>query len=69
MALALGIIGILGFFPNNKGAIWGLGALLIVLNFIYNITVGPICEWSRPGSQAWRRTQASSVLISAWVQH
>ena len=46
MAFALGIIGILGCFPNNNGAIWALGGLLIVLNFIYNITVGPICEYT-----------------------
>lgn len=48
MAMVLGIVGILGFFPGNTGAVWGLGALLIVLNFIYNITVGPACTSTPP---------------------
>ena len=45
MAAILGVIGILGFFPNNSGAAYGIGSLLILLNFGYNISVGPLCEF------------------------
>ena len=43
----LGIIGILGFFPKNLAASYGVGSLMIVLNFGYNISVGPLCMFTQ----------------------
>mgnify|MGYP005988445537 CR=1 FL=1 len=38
------IIGILDCVPGRpKGAIWGEAALMLVWNFFYDISVGPIC--------------------------
>ncbi|WVW85182.1 hypothetical protein I302_107220 [Kwoniella bestiolae CBS 10118] len=66
MAIALGVIGILGFFPNNHGAIWGLGVLLIILNFVYNITVGPTC-YTIVGELPSTRVRQQSVVIARAV--
>nr|XP_018260033.1 uncharacterized protein I303_08105 [Kwoniella dejecticola CBS 10117]OBR82191.1 hypothetical protein I303_08105 [Kwoniella dejecticola CBS 10117] len=66
MAIALGVIGILGFFPNNNGAIWGLGVLLIILNFVYNITVGPTC-YTIVGELPSTRVRQQSVVIARAV--
>lgn len=43
MGMLLGIIGILGFFPSNLNAAYGIGVLMILLNFAYNISIGPLC--------------------------
>jgi hypothetical protein len=40
----LGVIGILGIFKGNTNAAYGIGSLMILLNFGYNISVGPLCE-------------------------
>jgi SP family general alpha glucoside:H+ symporter-like MFS transporter len=40
----LGVIGILGIFSGNSNAAYGVGSLLILLNFGYNISVGPLCK-------------------------
>ena len=42
--LILVIIGGLGFAgENNLGAKWGVGSLLMVFTFVYDLTVGPVC--------------------------
>lgn len=44
MALILVIIGGLGFAPaSNLGASWGVGSLLMIFTFVYDLTVGPVC--------------------------
>jgi len=40
----LGVIGILGIFKGNTNAAYGIGSLMILLNFGYNISVGPLCK-------------------------
>jgi SP family general alpha glucoside:H+ symporter-like MFS transporter len=40
----LGVIGILGIFSKNPNVAYGIGSLLILLNFGYNISVGPLCK-------------------------
>jgi SP family general alpha glucoside:H+ symporter-like MFS transporter len=42
MDVVLLIIGGLAF-NDSKGSSWGAGILLIILNFAYNSTLGPIC--------------------------
>ncbi|RMZ83109.1 hypothetical protein DV738_g1209, partial [Chaetothyriales sp. CBS 135597] len=42
MLVLLLVVGGLGC-SNNKGAGWGVGSLLLVYTFVYDITVGPVC--------------------------
>lgn len=42
MAVVLFLIGGLGFIGSTS-SIYAIGSLLIMLNFIYNSTLGPIC--------------------------
>ena len=37
------ITGIVGIFKETKGSSWALGSLIIVLTFVYDFTVGPVC--------------------------
>jgi len=44
MFVILVIIGGLGFIDSsNTGASWGVGSLLLVYTFVYDLTVGPVC--------------------------
>lgn len=44
MSGLLVIVGGLGVISNNNvGAQWGVGSLLLVYTFVYDITVGPVC--------------------------
>lgn len=44
MTLVLFIIGLLGLIsPNNSGAQWAIGGMLLVYTFVYDATVGPVC--------------------------
>lgn len=39
------VIGILGFFVDTKsGAAYGVGALMILIQFSFNVTLGPGCK-------------------------
>jgi MFS transporter, SP family, general alpha glucoside:H+ symporter len=35
--------GVLGVFPTLKNQPWALGSLIIVLTFVYDMTIGPVC--------------------------
>lgn len=37
------IIGFLGIGKNNKSVKWGVGSMLLVFAFTYDMTVGPVC--------------------------
>jgi len=42
--ICLLITGFLGFAPSsNKAAAWVIGSMLLILTFIYDLTVGPVC--------------------------
>jgi len=42
--ICLVITGFLGFAPNsNTGAAWAVGSMLLIMTFIYDLTVGPVC--------------------------
>ena len=44
MVLLLLIVGFLGIAPaGNTGAQWGIGAMILVYTFVYDMTVGPVC--------------------------
>ncbi|KAJ9499733.1 hypothetical protein LTR99_000361 [Exophiala xenobiotica] len=46
LALSLIILiatGIVGTLPETDSMSWGLGSMLIVLTFVYDFTVGPVC--------------------------
>jgi SP family general alpha glucoside:H+ symporter-like MFS transporter len=35
--------GIVGALPTSRGQLWTLGSLLLILTFVYNMTIGPVC--------------------------
>jgi SP family general alpha glucoside:H+ symporter-like MFS transporter len=43
MALILGTIGVLGCIPQSPNVSYGIGALMLLLNFTFACTVGPTC--------------------------
>ncbi|THZ60499.1 sugar porter family MFS transporter [Aureobasidium pullulans] len=44
MAFILMVVGFLGIAPASAvGAHWGIGALILIYTFIYDMTVGPVC--------------------------
>lgn len=44
MCTLLVVVGGLGTMdPENESASWGIGSLLLIYTFIYDITVGPVC--------------------------
>jgi SP family general alpha glucoside:H+ symporter-like MFS transporter len=43
MVVLLIIVGVLGIAPeSNSGAQWGIGAMILVYTFVYDMTVGPV---------------------------
>jgi hypothetical protein len=59
----LGVIGILGIFKGNTNAAYGIGSLMILLNFGYNISVGPLCEYTVTKSFAMIGSNEGAQLI------
>jgi len=43
MLIGLIVIGCLGIPTLNSGTGWGIGALMLILTFTYDFTVGPVC--------------------------
>lgn len=43
MLITLLVIGGVGVAPTSRGQSWALGSLLLVLTFIYHLTIGPVC--------------------------
>lgn len=37
------VSGIVGAIPTSHGQLWTLGSLLLILTFVYNMTIGPVC--------------------------
>jgi SP family general alpha glucoside:H+ symporter-like MFS transporter len=42
-AVQLGVIGILGCIPQSKEVSYGIGAIMMLLNFTFACTLGPVC--------------------------
>ncbi|KAG9648761.1 hypothetical protein KCU95_g4132, partial [Aureobasidium melanogenum] len=44
MASILLIVGFIGIVPRSmEGAQWGVGAMMLVQTFVYDMTVSPVC--------------------------
>lgn len=43
LCLLMLIIGLLGIGKNDKSVKWGVGSMLLVFAFTYDLTVGPVC--------------------------
>ncbi|RSH89188.1 hypothetical protein EHS25_002300 [Saitozyma podzolica] len=63
MGVTLGAIGILGFYPSSAGAAYAIGALLVVLNFAFNVSVGPGC-YTIVGELPATRVRAQTIVIA-----
>ncbi|KAJ6118324.1 hypothetical protein N7471_013791 [Penicillium samsonianum] len=35
--------GVVGALPTSRGQLWTLGSLLLILTFVYDMTIGPVC--------------------------
>lgn len=64
MASVLGVIGILGCVEQKTEVSLAIGSLMVVLNFLFNITVGPTCEPIGENSNVALRYQAIPLLES-----
>jgi MFS transporter, SP family, general alpha glucoside:H+ symporter len=62
MSVVLFIIGGLGWIGSNS-SIYAIGSLLIVLNFAYNATLGPIC-YTLIGEISSTRLRQKSIVLS-----
>lgn len=63
MATCLLIIGVLGFFEDRAGAAWGIGAMMVVLNFAYNVSIGP-CNYAIVGIVPAGRVRAKTIVLA-----
>jgi len=59
------ITGILGAATkaDNSGAQWGIGALLIIFTFVYDITIGPVC-YSLVAEIGSTRLRSKTVVLA-----
>jgi SP family general alpha glucoside:H+ symporter-like MFS transporter len=62
MCLMLFLIGGLGFVGNSSST-WAIGSLLIVLNFAYNASLGPVC-YTIIGEVSSTRLRQKSIVLS-----
>lgn len=62
MCIVLFIIGGLAYIGTNS-SIYAIGSLLIVLNFAYNATLGPIC-YTLIGEVSSTRLRQKSIVLS-----
>lgn len=62
MSVTLFVIGGLGWKSSNS-VTWAIGSLLIVLNLIYNATLGPIC-YTLIGEISSTRLRQKSIVLS-----
>ncbi|KZP02507.1 general substrate transporter, partial [Athelia psychrophila] len=62
MSVTLFVIGGLGWLDTTP-AKWAIGTLLIVLSFIYNVSLGPIC-YTLIGEISSTRLRQKSIVLS-----
>ncbi|WOO84078.1 Maltose permease MAL61 [Vanrija pseudolonga] len=65
-ALLLLITGILGVVPSRPGITYGIGAILILINFVYNVTIGPLC-YTISGELPSSRLRTRSIAMGRFV--
>jgi len=62
LTLLLLLIGLISI-SNSKGASWGIGSLLLVYTFTYDITVGPVC-YSLVAEIPSTRLKTKSIVLA-----
>jgi len=62
LTLLLLLIGLVSI-SNSKGASWGIGSLLLVYTFTYDITVGPVC-YSLVAELPSTRLKTKSIVLA-----
>jgi len=63
MFVGLIIIGALGVPKLSSGLGWGIGALMLILTFVYDFTVGPVC-YSLVAELPSTRLRIKTVVLS-----
>jgi SP family general alpha glucoside:H+ symporter-like MFS transporter len=62
LTIILLIIGLVSI-SNSKGASWGIGSLLLIYTFTYDITVGPVC-YSLVAEIPSTRLKTKSIVLA-----
>jgi MFS transporter, SP family, general alpha glucoside:H+ symporter len=62
LTLILLLIGLISI-SNSKGASWGIGSLLLIYTFTYDITVGPVC-YSLVAEIPSTRLKTKSIVLA-----
>jgi SP family general alpha glucoside:H+ symporter-like MFS transporter len=57
------IIGFTSLAPRSSDANWAIGAMLLVMNFVYDLTVGPVC-YSLVAELSSTRLRAKSIALA-----
>jgi SP family general alpha glucoside:H+ symporter-like MFS transporter len=64
MCIILFIVGMLGIAPtSNKTVSWAIGSMILVLAFVYDSTVGPVC-YSLVAEMSSTRLRAKTIVIA-----
>ncbi|KAJ5792459.1 uncharacterized protein N7503_008437 [Penicillium pulvis] len=64
MCLILFIVGMLGIAPtSNKTVSWAIGSMILVLAFVYDSTVGPVC-YSLVAEMSSTRLRAKTIVLA-----
>lgn len=62
MTIILLLIGLISI-SNSKGAAWGIGSMLLIYTFVYDISVGPVC-YSLVAEIPSTRLKTKSIVIA-----
>jgi SP family general alpha glucoside:H+ symporter-like MFS transporter len=62
LTLLLLLIGLVSI-SNSKGASWGIGSLLLIYTFTYDLTVGPVC-YSLVAEMPSTRLKTKSIVLA-----
>ncbi|KAJ6032587.1 hypothetical protein N7540_003319 [Penicillium herquei] len=64
MCMILFIVGMLGIAPSsNKAVSWAIGSMILVLAFVYDSTVGPVC-YSLVAEMSSTRLRAKTIILA-----
>ncbi|KAJ5540914.1 hypothetical protein N7494_005990 [Penicillium frequentans] len=64
MCMILFIVGMLGIAPtSNKTVSWAIGSMILVLAFVYDSTVGPVC-YSLVAEMSSTRLRAKTIVLA-----
>ncbi|KAJ5613724.1 hypothetical protein N7528_007378 [Penicillium herquei] len=64
LCIILFIVGMLGIAPSsNKAVSWAIGSMILVLAFVYDSTVGPVC-YSLVAEMSSTRLRAKTIILA-----